>query len=129
VTRLEELGAATRDDVDVYLGSTTNAAALGDHLGGDDRDRPTYLVSAGVEGSVAVEDHIGAVRIGRAVADVPLTRTEETVFERHLPVAKGDAYRADAHPTRRADLDERITAFDVHDVVPKLVDGRLVDVA
>jgi 2-phosphosulfolactate phosphatase len=127
VTCLQERGAEDRDDVDVFLGSTTNAAAVGDHL--RDAADPTYLLSAGIEGAVAVEDHIGAIRIGRALADVPLTTAEETVFRHQLPVAKGDAYREAAHPTRRADLDDRITDFDTHDVVPKLVDGRFVDVA
>lgn len=126
VNRLVDRDAADRDDVALYLGSTTNAAALGDHLR---TDRDTYLVSAGYEGDIAVEDHIGAIRIGRQIADVTLTDAEETVFRRHLPTAKGDEYRATAHPTRRADLDDRITDFDAHDVVPKLVDGRFVDVA
>lgn len=126
VNRLVDHDADGRGDVSVYLGSTTNAAALGDHLR---PERDTYLVSAGYEGDIAVEDHIGAIRIGRQVADVALTNAEETVFRRHLPTAKGDEYRASAHPTRRADLDDRITDFDAHDVVPKLVDGRFVDVA
>jgi 2-phosphosulfolactate phosphatase len=126
VNRLRDRGATDREDVSVYLGSTTNAAALGDHLRGD---RDSYLVSAGYEGEVAVEDHIGAIRIGRRIAGVDLTDAEETVFRRELPTAKGDAYRAGAHPVRRADLDDRITDFDAHDVVPKLVDGRFVDVA
>jgi 2-phosphosulfolactate phosphatase len=125
VNRLREQGAGDRDDVSVYLGSTTNAEALADHL----PDRDTYLVSAGYKGDIAVEDHIGAIRIGRQIADVRLTNAEETVFRRELPTAKGDEYRATAHPTRRADLDDRITDFDAHAVVPKLVDGRFVDVA
>jgi 2-phosphosulfolactate phosphatase len=126
VNCLVERGASDRDDVSVYLGSTTNAAALADHLG---RGRDTYLVSAGYQGDIAVEDHIGAIRIGRKLAGVGLTDAEETVFRRELPTAKGDAYRAEAHPIRRADLDDRITDFDAFDVVPKLVDGRFVDVA
>ncbi|SFL23691.1 2-phosphosulfolactate phosphatase [Halogranum rubrum] len=117
------------DDVDLFIGSTTNARALADHLRGRDDDRPTYLVSAGSKGDVATEDHIGATLIGRHLAGHPPTDVEREIFRQHLPTAKGEAYFTDAHPTRRSDLTEYITAFSERTVVPKLEDGAFVDVS
>mgnify|MGYP006274018345 FL=1 len=116
------------DDVDVFIGSTTNAQALAGHLRERD-DRPTYLVSSGTRGDVATEDHVGATLIGRHLEGHPPTNVEREVFRQHLPTAKGEDYLDDAHPTRRRDLTEYITAFDERTAVPKLEDGAFVDVS
>ncbi|SEO52485.1 2-phosphosulfolactate phosphatase [Halogranum amylolyticum] len=117
------------DDVDVFVGSTTNAAALARHLRARDDDRPTYLVSSGTRGDVATEDHIGATLVGRHLEGHPPTEVEREIFRQHLPTAKGEAYLANAHPTRRRDLTEYITAFSERTAVPKLEDGAFVDVS
>lgn len=120
--------ATDHDDVDVFIGSTTNARALARYLDTRD-DRPTYLVSSGTRGDVATEDHIGATLIGRHLDGHPPTDVELEIFRQHLPTAKGEAYLDNAHPTRERDLTEFITAFDQRSAVPKLEDGRFVDVS
>jgi 2-phosphosulfolactate phosphatase len=114
------------DDVDVFVGSTTNARALGTHL--RERDRPTHIVSSGSKGDVAVEDHIGATLVSRYIDGVPLSETERTIFRQQLEVAKGPNY-VDTHEIRRRDVLEYATALSSRPVVPKLVGDSLVDVA
>lgn len=116
-------------DLDIFIGSTTNARALADHLRERGDDKPTYIVSAGSRGDVATEDHIGATCIGRHLDGHPPTDVEREVFRNHLPTAKGEEYLHGAHPTRERDLTEYITAFDRRTAVPKLEDGSFVDVA
>lgn len=120
---------ADSDEVDVVIASTTNAAAVADYLHDHATGTPTYLVSSGLRGALAVEDHIGAILLAHHLDDVPLTDVERTVFRKQLPRARGDAYLDGAHPTRERDLTEYITAFDERTVVPKLEDGVFVDAA
>ncbi|MFB6129733.1 MAG: 2-phosphosulfolactate phosphatase [Salinigranum sp.] len=122
VTRLRESGG---DDVEVYVGSTMNAAALGRHL--RELEAPTYLVSAGSSGDLAAEDHIGAILVGRYLRGIPPTEPELTVFREHLWVAKGPEY-VHKHELRRRDVLEYALAVDSSDVIPRLVGRRLVDV-
>jgi len=120
------LRAHDRDDIEVYVGSTMNAAALGDHL----RDRPgqVHLVSSGSKGDVAVEDHIGATLISRALDGVPVSETELELFRRQLETAKGHDY-VETHDLRRRDVLEYAMNIDCRGVLPKLVDDSLVDVS
>jgi 2-phosphosulfolactate phosphatase len=120
---LDEGGA---DGSDVYVGSTMNAGTLADHLRGS--DRPTYLVSAGSKGNVALEDHVGATLISRALDRIPLSAAERAVFERQIAVAKGPNY-AEKNEVRRRDVHDYALAFDSRDVVPRLVGESLVDAA
>lgn len=121
ITSLRERGGA---DVDVYVGSTMNAALLGAYL--RDVDRPVHLVSSGSKGDVAVEDHIGATLISRYLDGVPVAETELDLFRRQLKRAKGVDY-IDKHPIRRRDVLEYAMDLNARAVVPKMEDDVLVD--
>jgi 2-phosphosulfolactate phosphatase len=113
------------DESAVYVGSTMNASTLAAHL--RERKRPTYLVSAGSQGSEALEDHVGATLISRALDDIELSRAERAVFAQQVTVAKGPDY-AQKNEIRRRDVHDYALAFDSRQVIPRL-DGRsLVDV-
>jgi 2-phosphosulfolactate phosphatase len=121
--------AALRDsgeDLEVYVGSTMNAAALGAHLRG--RDRPLHLVSSGSRGDVAVEDHIGATLVSRYVDGVPVAETELELFRRQLRVAKGVDY-VDTHELRRRDVLDYAMNVNSRAVLPRLAGDSLVDVS
>jgi len=119
------LRARGGDDVEIFVGSTMNAAALGEYLRG--RDRPTYLVSSGSKGDLAMEDHVGATLISRHIDGVPVADTERDIFSRQVERAKGSDY-VESHEIRRRDVLEYATDFDSRSVVPKLVGDSLVDV-
>lgn len=119
------LRARGGDDVDVFVGSTMNAAALGEYLRG--RDRPTYLVSSGSRGDLAMEDHVGATLISRRIDGVPVAETELAIFRRQVEQARGPDY-VESNEIRRRDVLEYATDFDSRRVVPKLVGDSLVDV-
>lgn len=121
VARLRRRGD---QDVDVFVGGYTNAAALGAHLRA--RDRPTYVVSCGSGGEPTMDDHLGAVLVDRHLREQPLAAVERQHFEALLIASKGPGY-ADKHETRRRDLHEFATAIDSRSVVPKLDGDRLVD--
>lgn len=122
ISNLQELGG---DDVDVYIGSTTNAAELARHLPDDEE---TYLVSAGSKGEWATEDDLGAAMIGRYLNDYPLLDFEVEMFQDMLQVAKGENY-VERHEIRRRDVEEFVQAMNSRSVVPKLVGGEFVDVS
>ena len=63
--------ADTDADVEVFVGSTTNAGALGEHL--RRRGRSVHLVSSGSKGDVAVEDH-SATLVSRSSTAFPSPR-------------------------------------------------------
>lgn len=114
------------DESAVYVGSTMNASALANHLRAS--DHPTYLVSAGSQGTVALEDHVGATLISRGLDGIELSAAERAVFEAQVEVAKGPNY-AQKNDLRRRDVHDYALAFDSRRVIPRL-DGRsLVDVA
>lgn len=112
------------DDVDVYVGTTTNAAAVARHLRAD--DAPTYLVSAGTEGDRAAEDHVGAALVDRYLDGAPPTTDELEAYCDTLEVARGPDY-VDKHEVRRADVMDYVLAVNSRSAVPKLVGDRLVD--
>jgi 2-phosphosulfolactate phosphatase len=113
-------------DVEVFVGSTMNAAALGRYL--RDRDRPTHIVSSGSGGEVAVEDHIGATLVSRYLDGVDLAATELEIFRRQVKRAKGPDY-VDTHELRRRDVLDYALAFNSRTVIPKLTGESLVDVS
>jgi 2-phosphosulfolactate phosphatase len=114
------------DESAVYVGSTMNAQALADHLRGS--DRPTYLVSAGSQGSVALEDHVGATLISRRLDGFALSAAERAVFRQQVKVAKGPDY-ADKNALRHRDVHDYALAFDSRTVLPRLSGESLVDAA
>ena len=122
VTNLRE---SSGDDVNVYVGTTTNASAVARHLRAD--DAPTYLVSAGTEGDRAAEDDVGALLVDRYLDDAPPTAAELESYCDVLEVARGPNY-VDKHEVRRADVMDYVLAINSRSAVPKLVDDRLVDV-
>jgi len=120
VTRLRDA-----PDVEVYVGSTMNAAAVADRLRGAGE---TYLVSAGSRGEIAVEDLVGATLIGRRLDGHPVSAVERELFRRQLRTAKGPGY-VDTHELRRRDVIEYAMAIDSREVVPRLEGATLVDAA
>jgi len=123
VAALRETGGP---GVSVFVGSTTNAAALAEHL--RERERDTYLVSAGTLGEVAAEDHIGAVLISRHLDGLPLAAAERTLFRRQLANAKGVG-DGRTHRLRRRDVTQYAMNLNGRRVVPELVGDTLVDVS
>jgi 2-phosphosulfolactate phosphatase len=123
VTALRERG---NEDVEVYVGSTMNAAALGTHLREEGPGR-LRLVSAGSSGEIAIEDHVGATLVSHAVDGVRLSETELSLFGRLLETANGPEY-VQKHELRHRDVFEYAMAIDSRAVVPKLDGERLVDV-
>jgi 2-phosphosulfolactate phosphatase len=121
---VDALGHRREDGVSVFVGSTTNARALGTYL--RERDRPTYIVSAGSKGEVAVEDHIGATLVSRRLDGIPVSDTERDLFRRQLETAKGHDY-VETHEIRRRDVVDYAMDLDSRTVVPTLEGRRLVD--
>ena len=122
---LSTLRARGGEDVEVFVGAPSNAAALGTHL--RERERPTTLVGAGSEGAVALEDTVGAILVGRAVDGVSVSAAERAVFRRQIETVVDEASLAE-HEVRRSDVSSYATNFDARATVPKLEDGVLVDV-
>lgn len=122
VTTLRERGG---DGVDVYVGSPLNAAALATHL--REQDRPVHLVSAGTRGDVAVEDHVGAALISRYLDGLPVSETERHLLRQQLRDAKGVDY-VESHELRRRDVLDFAMDLNGRSVVPRMVDGALVDI-
>jgi 2-phosphosulfolactate phosphatase len=112
--------------LDVYVGSTTNAAALAGYL--RRREGPVFLVGAGSSGEVAVEDLIGASLIDRYLDDVPPGRGELDRLREHVRIAKERRY-GDSSAIPETDVRDYAMNFDSRSVVPKLVGDSLVDVA
>jgi 2-phosphosulfolactate phosphatase len=112
--------------VDVYVGSTTNAAAVARYLRG--QEGPIYLVGAGSSGDVAGEDLIGAALIDRYLDDVPLGRTELDRLREGVRMAKQRRY-GDSDAIPPSDVREYAMNFDSRTIVPKLVGDALVDVS
>lgn len=121
VARLRRRGG---DDVEVFVGGYTNAAALADHL--RERDRPIRIVSCGSDGNATMDDHLGAVLIDRHLREQPLSDAEQEHFEILLKTSKGPEY-AEKPETRQRDLETYATAINSRSVVPKLDGDRLVD--
>ncbi|MFB6151562.1 MAG: 2-phosphosulfolactate phosphatase [Haloarculaceae archaeon] len=122
VTDLRKAG----DDVDVYVGGLTNAAAVADHLA--EAPRPTYLVGAGSDGTASPEDVVGALVIGRRLFGEPPTPTEREVYRQVVYNAKAPKYRRQSE-VRVTDLEEYDLAFNERSVVPRLDGQKLYDVA
>ncbi len=114
------------DGVSIYVGSTTNAAALGQHL--RTVDGPVHLLAAGKDGQPATEDTIGALLVGRHLAGVPLEPVEAELFRDQLEYAKGPNY-PDKNEVRSSDVREYAMSLSSRDVIPRLDGRRLVDVA
>jgi 2-phosphosulfolactate phosphatase len=112
--------------IDIYVGSTTNAAAIARYLRG--REEAIYLVGAGSSGDVAGEDLIGAALIDRYLEDVPIGRAELDRLRDGVRVAKRRRY-GDSSAIPPTDVEEYATNFDSRTVVPKLVGETLVDVS
>ncbi len=118
------LREAAGDDVDVYVGTTTNAAAVARHLRAD--DVPTYLVSAGTEGERAVEDDVGALIVDRYLNGSPPTADDLVSYCDVLEAARGPDY-VNKNEVRHADVLDHVLAVDSRSAVPELVGDRLVD--
>jgi 2-phosphosulfolactate phosphatase len=116
------------DDVEVFVGGYTNAAAVAARL--TDRNRPTRIVSCGSSGEPTVDDSLGAALIDRHIEQDGdgLSERERERFASLLVTSKGPDY-ADKHEVRRRDLHEFATAINTRTVVPVLAGDRLVPAA
>ena len=123
VTTLRERAG---EQSEVYVGSPLNAKPLARHLRDRDGDRPVHLVSAGTRGDIAVEDHVGATLVSRYLDGLPPSETERLLFRRQLRTAKGPDY-VEGHERRRRDVLDYAMNLNGREVVPRLVDGVLVD--
>lgn len=123
VTDLRERGGP---DVDVYVGSMSNARAMADHLRG--REGPVVTVAAGSKGKPSPEDTVGAILIQRYLRGDDPTAAELDAYLEVIEAAKAAKYRRKAE-VRYRDLVEYSTAVDTRQVVPKLEGQRLVDVS
>ncbi|MFW5956736.1 MAG: 2-phosphosulfolactate phosphatase [Halorhabdus sp.] len=122
VAMLRERGGA---DVDVYIGAPLNARAVGSHL--RERDGPVYLVSAGNQGEIAIEDHVGAALISRYLDGIPLAKTEIDLFRDQLETANGPEY-VEKNAIRRRDVREYAMNVNGRAVIPRLSGESLVPV-
>ena len=84
------------DDVNVYVGTTTNAAPLARHL----PDEPTYLVSAGTAGERAVGDDVGALLVDHYLDGSPPAVDELASYCDVLEVARRSGATSTAGPSR-----------------------------
>ena len=125
VNGAKAIDRAVEADLNAFVASTTNAAAVANHLA--ERDRATYIVAAGSGGEPVVEDDIGAVALDRNLSGEPLSGVEQGVLAEQLAVARGHEY-ADERPWRRPDL-ELVQRFDSRAVVPRLEERQVVDVS
>ncbi|WP_126663850.1 2-phosphosulfolactate phosphatase [Haloterrigena salifodinae] len=123
VTDLRKRGG---DDIDIYVGATANAAAVADHLRGD--DKPTIPVAAGSKLKPSPEDTVGAVLIRRYLDGNPPSEAELAAYQEIIEAGKLAKY-VDKADIRVRDLLEYSKRIDVHTAVPKLEGQRLVDVA
>ena len=119
-----DLRLAGGDDVTVYVGGLSNAAAVADHLRG--KEESTYFVAAGSSGKPSPEDLAGALYIARHLHGNPPTDEERAVYREQVAFAKGPKYE-DKPPLKRTDLYEYALDLDSRDVVPKLEGQKLYD--
>jgi 2-phosphosulfolactate phosphatase len=108
---------------DVYVGSTTNAAAVAQRV--QDTDGPIHLVCAGSQGSIALEDLVGALLVVRHLrGDEPnlaaLAHYHDLLVESRRPLAG-------LPEIRRRDLADFVTRIDSRSIVPRLDDAGFVD--
>lgn len=120
-----DLRLADGDDVDIYVGGLTNAAALADHL--RKQERPTFFVAAGSSGKPSPEDVAGALYIARHLFEDQPTDEERAVYREMIEFSKGAKYERKPQ-IKRTDLYEYALNFDSRDVVPKLEGQKLYDV-
>ncbi|QGN06380.1 2-phosphosulfolactate phosphatase [Halorhabdus sp. CBA1104] len=120
VSTLRERGG---DTVDVYVGAPLNARAIGTYL--REHEQPVFLVSAGDEGEIAIEDHVGATLISRYLDGIAPTETEIALYRDQLETANGPEY-AQKNETRRRDVWNYAMNVNGRNVVPRLSDDTLV---
>ncbi|WP_423746564.1 2-phosphosulfolactate phosphatase [Haladaptatus sp. SPP-AMP-3] len=122
VTMLRDRGD---DDVEVFVGGYTNAAAVANLLA--DRDRPLTIVSCGSGGDPTIDDTLGAALIDRHLDPAldGLSERERDRFARLLVTSKGPRYD-EKHKVRQRDLHDYETDINSRSVVPVLRGDRLV---
>jgi 2-phosphosulfolactate phosphatase len=113
-------------DVDVYVGSTSNARAIADFLRNE--EKPTTTVAAGSKGKSSPEDTIGAVLIHRYLTGDDPTDRELGLYREIITAGKAAKYVRKAE-IRYRDLLDYSLAINTRTEVPKLEGQRLVDVA
>lgn len=123
ITDLRQRGDS---DVDVYVGSLSNAAAIADYL--RDRDKPLITVAAGSKGKPSPEDTVGAVVIQRYLAGDEPTDEELDRYRELIVAGKAAKYKRKAD-IRYRDLLEFSVATNTRMAIPKLDGQRLVDVS
>ncbi|MFA1609601.1 2-phosphosulfolactate phosphatase [Halobellus rubicundus] len=122
VTDLRRRGG---DDVSIYVGGLTNAAAVADHLDGAER---TYLVAAGSKGKPSPEDTVGATVIARHLDGDPPSADEQALYEQIAYLGKAHKYERKAD-VRMTDLVEYDLRANSREIVPELRGQKLYDAA
>lgn len=123
VTDLRQRGGS---DVDVYIGSLSNAKTVAEAL--RDREKPMITVAAGSKGKPSPEDTVGAVLIQRYLAGDPPTEAELDRYRELIVAGKAAKYKQKAE-IRYRDLLEFSIATNSRTAIPKLDGQRLIDVS
>lgn len=123
VTDLRKRG---NEEVDVYIGSTTNAHPIAEFLRGE--DKPTITVAAGSKGKPSPEDTVGAILIHRYLAGDDPTDEELELYREVIQAGKAAKYIRKAEIRYRDLLDYSITV-NTRSEIPKLDGQRLIDVS
>jgi len=123
VTDLRQRGDS---DVEVYVGSLSNATAIADYLRGS--DKPIITVAAGSKGKPSPEDTVGAMLIQRYLADDEPTDEELDRYRELIIAGKAAKYERKAE-IRYRDLLDFSVATNTRTAIPKLDGQRLVDVS
>ncbi|MUV89448.1 2-phosphosulfolactate phosphatase [Halapricum sp. CBA1109] len=110
-------------DADVYVASTTNAAAVGRRL--RSVEGPVTLVCAGRDGDETPEDTLGALLVSRYATGCPVEADLRAAYAERLREIRSPLDELPEH--RRRDVTEFVAAIDSRAVVPRLDADRLRD--
>lgn len=123
ITDLRKRGGS---DVEVFVGTMSNAQAIADYLG--ERDKPVRTVAAGSKGKPSPEDTVGAVLIQRYLADDDPSDDELDCYRELIKAGKAAKYARKAE-IRYRDLLDYSVATNTRTAIPKLEGQRLIDVS
>jgi 2-phosphosulfolactate phosphatase len=121
-----DLRERSHDEMEVYIGSTTNAKAIAEHL--STSDLPAVTVAAGSKGKPSPEDTVGAVLIHRYLAGDGPSESELDLYADIIRAAKAAKYKKKAE-IRYRDLIDFSMAINTRRTIPKLDGQRFVDVS
>ncbi|MFB6145175.1 MAG: 2-phosphosulfolactate phosphatase [Candidatus Nanohaloarchaea archaeon] len=112
--------SSKEDDIEIFVGSTTNAEALGTFLRENRSPSDICIVPCGTDGVPAPEDYIGATHIAAAIENIEIPDKKERRHGSAVRNSKGPYRKRPEHRQRDADI---VSEFNSQDVVP-YSDGR-----